>query len=113
LSLDTKRRPPLAVKRRKRPQIGDPDGDNRHQSNKMPKKEAIIIEDEETHISKIAVRIPPEEPELWFMQLEGQFTLCGITDDEAKYARLVKDRAKTGERNQGCNNPAPDKGQDT
>jgi len=58
----------------------------------MPKKEAIIIDDEETLISKIAVRIPPfwsEEPELWFMQLEGQFTLCGISDDEAKYAYVL------------------------
>jgi len=58
----------------------------------MPKKEAITIEDDETHVSKIAVRIPPfwpEEPELWFMQLEGQFTLCGITDDEAKYAHVL------------------------
>jgi len=58
----------------------------------MRKKEAIIIDDEETHISKIAVRIPPfwpEEPELWFMQLEGQFTLCGITDDEARYAHVL------------------------
>jgi len=58
----------------------------------MPKKEAIIIDDDETHVSKIAVRILPfwpEEPELWFMQLEGQFTLCGITEDEAKYAHVL------------------------
>jgi len=58
----------------------------------MPKREAVIIDDEDTHVSKIAVRIPPfwpEEPELWFMQLEGQFTLCGIIDDEAKYAHIL------------------------
>jgi len=58
----------------------------------MPKKEAVIIDDEDTRISKIAVRIPPfwpEEPELWFMQLEGQFALCGITDDEARYAHVL------------------------
>jgi len=58
----------------------------------MPKKEAIIIEDEEAQVSKIVVRIPPfwpEEPELWFMQLEGQFTLCGIMDDEARYAHVL------------------------
>jgi len=58
----------------------------------LPKKEAIIIDDEDTQVSKIAVRIPPfwpEEPKLWFMQLEGQFTLCGITDDEAKYAHVL------------------------
>jgi len=58
----------------------------------MPKKEAIIIDDEDAHVSKIAVRIPsfwPEEPELWFMQLEGQFALCGITEDETKYAHVL------------------------
>jgi len=38
----------------------------------------ILIEDDETRVSKIAVRISPfwpEEPELWFTQLEGQFVL--------------------------------------
>jgi len=58
----------------------------------MLKKEgAIIIEDDdETRVS--AVRIPPfwpKEPELWFMQLEEQFTFCDITDDDAKYAHVL------------------------
>jgi len=59
----------------------------------MPKKEGtILIEDDESLSAKIAVRIPPfwpEEPELWFTQLEGQFTLCGITDDETRYAHTL------------------------
>jgi len=56
----------------------------------MPKREAVIIDDEDTHVSKIAPPpFWPEEPELWFMQLEGQFTLCGIIDDEAKYAHIL------------------------
>jgi len=59
----------------------------------MPKLErAIEIDDEGARVSKIAVRVPPfwpEEPELWFLQLEGQFALCGITDDEAKYAHVL------------------------
>lgn len=56
-------------------------------------------------IHKVAVRAPPfwpEEPALWFAQLEGQFILGGITQDntkfahvlsqlDAKYAREVKD----------------------
>jgi len=58
----------------------------------MPKKDGTaVIEDDESHIIKIAVRILPfwpEEPELWFTQLEGQFILCGITND-AKYAHVL------------------------
>jgi predicted unusual protein kinase regulating ubiquinone biosynthesis (AarF/ABC1/UbiB family) len=56
-------------------------------------------------INRIAMKAPPfwsEEPELWFAQIEGQFTLGGITQDstkyayvlsqlEAKYAREIKD----------------------
>jgi len=58
----------------------------------MPKLEGAIEIDEGARVSKIAVRVPPfwpEEPELWFLQLEGQFALCGITDDEAKYAHVL------------------------
>jgi len=59
----------------------------------MPKKEGtILIEDDESRMAKIAIRIPPfwpEEPELWFTQLEGQFTLCGVTDDESRYAHVL------------------------
>jgi len=55
----------------------------------MPKQEgAILIEDDKTRIFKIVIRILPfwpEEPELWFTQLEGQFALCNsLTDNESK-----------------------------
>ncbi|XP_025266334.1 uncharacterized protein LOC112638559 [Camponotus floridanus] len=54
----------------------------------MPKKEStIIVEDDET-VNRVAVRIPPfwpEDPELWFAQLEGQFTLGVITDYDVRY----------------------------
>ncbi|XP_071573357.1 uncharacterized protein [Temnothorax nylanderi] len=45
----------------------------------------------EDSVSKVAVRIPPfwgDKPELWFAQLEGQFTLIvsGITQDSTKYS---------------------------
>ncbi|XP_071574490.1 uncharacterized protein [Temnothorax nylanderi] len=43
----------------------------------------------EESVSKVAVRVPPfwgDEPELWFAQLEGQFTLGGITQDTTKYS---------------------------
>jgi len=49
------------------------------------------MEKDESHITKIAVRIPPfwpEESELWFTA-GSQFTLCGINDDEAKYAHVL------------------------
>jgi len=59
----------------------------------MPKREgAIEIDDDGARVSKIVIRVPPfwpEEPELWFLQLERQFALCGITDDEAKYAHVL------------------------
>ncbi|XP_032674655.1 uncharacterized protein LOC116845724 [Odontomachus brunneus] len=44
------------------------------------------------HINKIAIRAPPfwpEEPELWFAQLEGQFLLGGITQDSTKYGHVI------------------------
>ncbi|XP_067205350.1 uncharacterized protein [Linepithema humile] len=43
-------------------------------------------------ISQVAVRVPPfwpEEPELWFAQLEGQFLLGGIMQDATKYAYAI------------------------
>ncbi|XP_036144358.1 uncharacterized protein LOC118646148 [Monomorium pharaonis] len=44
---------------------------------------------EESQASKISIRLPPfwpDEPELWFAQLEGQFALCKINRDVEKYA---------------------------
>lgn len=37
---------------------------------------------------RVGVRVPPfwpDEPEVWFAQLESQFSLAGITADETKY----------------------------
>lgn len=47
---------------------------------------------EEIRINRVAVKIPPfwaDEPELWFAQLEGQFALEGITQDETKYSYVL------------------------
>lgn len=43
-------------------------------------------------ILKVSVRVPPfwpEEPALWFAQVESQFVLSGITKDETKFYYLV------------------------
>lgn len=43
----------------------------------------------EAQINRVALRMPPfwpEEPELCFAQLEGQFFICRITLDSTKYA---------------------------
>lgn len=45
-----------------------------------------------THIHRVALKIPPfwaDEPDLWFAQLEGQFTLGQITQDSTKYAYVL------------------------
>ncbi|XP_011150907.1 uncharacterized protein LOC105190096 [Harpegnathos saltator] len=42
-----------------------------------------------SNIDKVALRAPPfwpNEPDLWFAQLESQFTLSGVTQDSTKYA---------------------------
>ena len=60
---------------------------------------------ETTHLDKVSVRIPsfwPEDPKLWFAQIEAQFAISGITADatkffyvtsqlECRYAKEVKD----------------------
>ncbi|XP_071568714.1 uncharacterized protein [Temnothorax nylanderi] len=54
-----------------------PGGDNPHQVK------------EKLHINRVGLRMPPfwpEEPELWFAQLESQFIICGITQDTTRYA---------------------------
>lgn len=61
-----------------------------------------------TEVGKVGVRIPPfwpEDPEVWFAQIEGQFAIAGITVDttkfyyitsnlEPQYARHVSDIIK-------------------
>ncbi|XP_067204436.1 uncharacterized protein [Linepithema humile] len=43
-------------------------------------------------IGRVSVRVPPfwpEEPELWFAQLESQFLLSAVTSDSTKYAYAI------------------------
>ncbi|XP_076660566.1 uncharacterized protein LOC143363921 [Halictus rubicundus] len=43
-------------------------------------------------VSKVAIRIPPfwpEQPELWFRQIEAQFALNGITADTTKFYYIL------------------------
>ncbi|XP_071634241.1 uncharacterized protein [Temnothorax longispinosus] len=47
---------------------------------------------ERSQINRVALKVPPfwtDEPELWFAQLEGQFTLGSITQDSTKYAYVL------------------------
>ncbi|XP_059047378.1 uncharacterized protein LOC131842827 [Achroia grisella] len=42
-------------------------------------------------VARISIRVPPfwpEEPALWFSQLENQFALAGITQDATKYSYI-------------------------
>ncbi|XP_011687080.1 PREDICTED: uncharacterized protein LOC105449522 [Wasmannia auropunctata] len=58
----------------------------------MSKDKTITVEDMDGNVSRISVRIPnfwAEEPELWFAQLEGQFALLNVTEDDAKYAFVL------------------------
>jgi len=59
----------------------------------MSKRDStILLDGEEANVSRVAVRIPafwPEIPELWFAQLEGQFALALITDDDSKYRYVL------------------------
>jgi len=56
----------------------------------MPKKEStIIVDDDDTSIKRVAMRFPPFWPELWFAQLEGQFALSIITDNDVKYGYVL------------------------
>lgn len=43
-------------------------------------------------VYKIGVRVPPfwpEEPEIWFAQVEGQFAISGITADSTKFNYVI------------------------
>ncbi|XP_060804605.1 uncharacterized protein LOC132902664 [Amyelois transitella] len=43
-------------------------------------------------IYKVSVRVPPfwpEEPEIWFAQVEGQFAISGITSDATKFNYVI------------------------
>lgn len=52
----------------------------------------VLLDDEDVAVNRIAVRIPPfwpDEPELWFAQLEGQLTLSNVTDESIKFAQVL------------------------
>ncbi|CAK1603484.1 unnamed protein product [Parnassius mnemosyne] len=43
-------------------------------------------------IMKVGVRVPPfwpDEPEIWFAQVEGQFAISGITSDSTKFNYVI------------------------
>ncbi|XP_018376004.1 PREDICTED: uncharacterized protein LOC108769483 [Trachymyrmex cornetzi] len=52
----------------------------------------LVIIEESPHAGRITLRIPPfwpEELELWFAQLEGQFELCRVTSDHERYVHAL------------------------
>lgn len=45
-----------------------------------------------SNVFKVGVRVPPfwaEEPEIWFAQVEGQFSIAGITSDITKFNYVI------------------------
>lgn len=45
-----------------------------------------------SEVYKVAIRVPPfwpEEPEIWFAQVEGQFSISGITNDATKFNYVI------------------------
>lgn len=45
-----------------------------------------------SEVGKVSVRVPPfwpEEPEIWFAQVEGQFSISGITNDATKFNYVI------------------------
>ncbi|XP_036146335.1 uncharacterized protein LOC118646789 [Monomorium pharaonis] len=54
--------------------------------------EMAAPEVERSNIHRVALKMPPfwaDKPELWFAQIESQFTLSGITQDATRYAYVV------------------------
>ncbi|KAL0882221.1 hypothetical protein ABMA27_000762 [Loxostege sticticalis] len=46
----------------------------------------------QSEVYKVAARVPPfwpEEPEIWFAQVEGQFDISGITSDSTKFNYVI------------------------
>lgn len=88
--------------------IGDPDEEKTRMSNvgenvsdaiQPPKVQTVntpsVSENPTTGIQdvfRVGVRVPPfwpEEPAVWFAQLEGQFVLSGITSDSTKFYHVI------------------------
>jgi hypothetical protein len=61
----------------------DPGSDDKNDGRNFPQQTAVY---------KVGVRIPPfwpEEPEIWFAQVEGQFAISGITNDATKFNYVI------------------------
>ncbi|XP_028131142.1 uncharacterized protein LOC114326886 [Diabrotica virgifera virgifera] len=53
---------------------------------------ASVFQDNSASINRISVKIPPfwpNDPEIWFLQVENQFTLANITSDATKFNYIV------------------------
>lgn len=53
-----------------------------------PKKSAPLA----TELFRVGIRVPPfwpEEPEIWFAQVEGQFSVSNITSDATKFNYVI------------------------
>ncbi|XP_045511057.1 uncharacterized protein LOC123705979 [Colias croceus] len=54
--------------------------------------EGKVSIDADNEVYKMSVRIPPfwpEEPEIWFAQVEGQFAINRITSDQTKFNHVI------------------------
>ncbi|XP_041975801.1 uncharacterized protein LOC121730727 [Aricia agestis] len=72
-----------------------------HDASAMPTKSATRSNDAASEgtqsipnvdVFKVGVRVPPfwpEEPEIWFAQVEGQFAISGITNDLTKFNYVI------------------------
>lgn len=51
-----------------------------------------VAEAQKFEVERVSIKLPPfwtNNPELWFAQMESQFFLCKITEEETKYHHLV------------------------
>lgn len=51
-----------------------------------------MAEESATRVNAVSVKVPafwPDEPDLWFTQLEGQFSIANITADATKYTYVI------------------------
>uniref|UniRef100_A0A6P7FJ12 Uncharacterized protein LOC114330710 isoform X1 n=1 Tax=Diabrotica virgifera virgifera TaxID=50390 RepID=A0A6P7FJ12_DIAVI len=54
--------------------------------------DANITANTSASVDRISVKIPPfwpNDPEIWFLQVENQFTLANITSDATKFNYIV------------------------
>jgi len=48
----------------------------------------VILDNSVSRVAVCILPFWPEESELWFAQLEGQLAVCGVTEDETRYAHV-------------------------